>query len=279
MRAHSNNRCGGWSIVRRFCSHFGIALMCFVTGSKIVLDYLNQSKVKAKTISTCFRALEPVGSAGILETPVSHFSLLPSFDDRQQQFSCNALNTGRPPSVPVAVVLNEIWRSIFCTQQKKYRWTLRWLQLVYSKIQISTYMFQWTSSEILTLSLLGSPWGQRPIKNYLQSMSKKYKMADVTPRRFCVCHFFFNRTDLWREGRVISCCLANRFGSPFGTNTKLLRGVIGSTFTPNDYLNTVFNEVFSQLPGSCENNALSRSPREKLQLVAVPLGGGGGTSL
>ena len=94
MRAYSNNRCGGWSIVRRFCSQFGIALMCFVIGSKIVLDYLNQSKVKAKTISTCFRVLEPVGSAGIIETPVSHFSLLPSFDDRQQQFSCNALNTG-----------------------------------------------------------------------------------------------------------------------------------------------------------------------------------------
>ena len=94
--------------MRRFCSHFGIALICFATGSKIVLDYLNQSKVKAKTILTCFRALEPVGSDGILETPVSHFSLLPSFGDRQQQFSCNALNTGRPPSVPVAVVVNEI---------------------------------------------------------------------------------------------------------------------------------------------------------------------------
>ena len=77
-------------------------------------------------------------------------------------------------------------------------------------------------------------------------------------------HFFFNGPIFGGRGRVISCCLANRFGSP-----KLLRGVIGSIFTPNDYLNTVFNEVVSQLPGSCENNALSRSPREKLQLVAV----------
>ena len=49
--------------------------------------------------------------------------------------------------------------------------------------------------------------------------------------------------------------------------TKLLRGVIGSISRPNDYLNTVFDDVVS-LPGSCENNALSRSPREKLQLVA-----------
>ena len=50
--------------------------------------------------------------------------------------------------------------------------------------------------------------------------------------------------------------------------TKLLGGVIGSISRPNDYLNTVFDDVVS-LPGNCENNALSRSPREKLQLVAV----------
>ena len=31
-------------------------------------------------------------------------------------------------------------------------------------------------------------------------MSKKYKMADVTPRRLCVSYFFFNGTDFWREG-------------------------------------------------------------------------------
>ena len=67
----------------------------------------------------------------------------------------------------------------------------------------------------------------------------------------------------------MSGCLENRFRSPFGTNTKLLRGVIGSISAPNDYLNTVFDDVVSQLPGSCENNALSRSPGEKLQLVAV----------
>ena len=56
-------------------------------GSKIVLDYLDQSKVKAKTISTRFPALEPVGSAGIIETTVSDFPLLQSFDDHQQQVS------------------------------------------------------------------------------------------------------------------------------------------------------------------------------------------------
>jgi len=40
-------------------------------------------------------------------------------------------------------------------------------------------------------------------------------------------------------GQVISGRLANRFGSRFGTNTKLLLGVIGPISTPNDYLNTV----------------------------------------
>ena len=48
------------------------------------------------------------------------------------------------------------------------------------------------------------------------------------------------------------------------TNTNLLRGVIGSISTWNEYLNTVFNDVVS-LRGA----ALARSPREKLQLVAV----------
>ena len=42
------------------------------------------------------------------------------------------------------------------------------------------------------------------------------------------------------RGRVISGRLANRFGSRFNTNTKLLRGVIGPISAPYDYRNTVF---------------------------------------
>ena len=42
------------------------------------------------------------------------------------------------------------------------------------------------------------------------------------------------------RGRVISGRLANRFGSRFNTNTKLLRGVIGPISAPHDYRNTVF---------------------------------------
>lgn len=70
------------------------------------------------------------------------------------------------------------------------------------------------------------------------------------------------------RGWVSSGRLANRFGSRFGTYTKLLGGVIGPISAPNDYQNTVFDDVLSMF-GSCRNNALSRSPREKLQLFAI----------
>ena len=71
-----------------------------------------------------------------------------------------------------------------------------------------------------------------------------------------------------RGGEVSLGRLANRFGSRFGTYTKLLGGVIGPISAPNDYQNTVFDDVLSMF-GSCRNNALSRSPREKLQLFAI----------
>ena len=78
------------------------------------------------------------------------------------------------------------------------------------------------------------------------------------------------RADFFGEGTGISGRLTNRFGSRFGTSTKLFRGVIGSISTPNDYLNAVFDDIIS-LCGSCRNNALPRPPREKLQLVAILL--------
>jgi len=120
---------------------------------------------------------------------------------------------------------------------------------------------------MLTLSLLGSPWGQRP-KNYLPSMSKKYKMKDVTPRRLCMSHFFFNGTNFWREGTGDFRLSGEQIWKSIWNEHKIITwSSIGSISTPNDYLNTVFDDVVS-LPGSCENNALSRSPWEKLQLVA-----------
>ena len=74
--------------------------------------------------------------------------------------------------------------------------------------------------------------------------------------------------DFYGEGKGHRFGLANRFGTRFGTNTKLSHGVIRPISTPNDYLNKVFDDLVS-LCGSCRNNALPRSAREKLQLVAI----------
>ena len=75
------------------------------------------------------------------------------------------------------------------------------------------------------------------------------------------------------RGRVISGRLANRFGSRFGTNTKLLPGVIGPISAPSDYLSTVFDDVILACAGAAETMPLPppprRSPRENLQLVQV----------
>ena len=91
---------------------------------------------------------------------------------------------------------------------------------------------------------------------------QKNKKADGSPRRRYVSHSLFNRAD--------SCGERTGISSRFGTSTKLFRGVIGPISTPNDYLNAVFDDIIS-LCGSCRNNALPRSPREKLQLVAILL--------
>ena len=99
---------------------------------------------------------------------------------------------------------------------------------------------------------------------------QKNKKADGSPRRRYVSHSLFNRADFCGEGTGISGRLTNRFGSRFGTSTELFREVIGPISTPNDYLNAVFDDIIS-LCGSWKkkNNALPRSPREKLQLVAI----------
>ena len=104
---------------------------------------------------------------------------------------------------------------------------------------------------------------------------KKDKMADVSPRG----RAFPGQplppppptsmgADFYGEGKGHTFGLANRFGTRFGTNTKLSHGVIRPISTPNDYLNKVFDDLVS-LCGSCRNNALPRSAREKLQLVAI----------
>ena len=86
-------------------------------------------------------------------------------------------------------------------------------------------------------------------------------MADRNPRRLCMSHSPFNGADFVGRERVISGHPANRFGSGFGLNTKLLQKIIDPISVPNDYLNTVFNDVVS-LGGSCRKNA---HPQEKLK--------------
>ena len=92
-------------------------------------------------------------------------------------------------------------------------------------------------------------WGflQPPIMDWPFSVKKKRtnKKADGSPRRRYVSHSLFNRADFCGEGTGISGRLTNRFGSRFGTSTKLFRGVIGPISTPSDYLNAVFNDIIS----------------------------------
>ena len=72
-------------------------------------------------------------------------------------------------------------------------------------------------------------------------MLKKDKMTAGTPRRDLppTGPSFVGR------GQVMSGGLANQLGRQFGANTKLLRGVIGSISTSNDYLNTIFVKLVS----------------------------------
>ena len=106
---------------------------------------------------------------------------------------------------------------------------------------------------------------------FLRQKKRTNKKADGSPRRRYVSHSLFNRADFCGEGTGISGRLTNRFGSRFGTSTKLFRGVIGPISTPSDYLNAVFNDIISLCGSWKKNNALPQSPREKLQLVAILL--------
>ena len=92
---------------------------------------------------------------------------------------------------------------------------------------------------------------------------KKTKWQTEIPEGFACPIPPVNGADFVRREWVISCHLANRFGRELGTNTKLMHGVIDSISTPNDYLNTAFDDVVS-LCRSCRKNALPRSAQERL---------------
>ena len=85
--------------------------------------------------------------------------------------------------------------------------------------------------------------GLSPSQKKKQNKTKQNKKADGSPRRRYVSHSLFNRADFCGKGTGISGRLTNRFGSRFGKSTKLFRGVIGPTSTPNDSLNAVFDDI------------------------------------
>ena len=90
--------------------------------------------------------------------------------------------------------------------------------------QDSTFIFMQDLSAICCIYLLGCPWGQHPIKNYLPSTSKKTKWWMELPEGFA-CLIPLSMGPIFGKGRIILGCLANRLWSPFGRNTKLLCGV------------------------------------------------------
>ena len=111
------------------------------------------------------------------------------------------------------------------------------VQLVYSRVHENTMVYS-----------LGCLW--RPIMEWALSVEKRQNSGRLSQKALGV------RLPLQRSRflRAISGRLANRFGSRFWKNPKLLRGVIGTISTPNDDLNTVFNDGIS-LCKSCRNNA------------------------
>ena len=99
---------------------------------------------------------------------------------------------------------------------------------------------------------------------------KKTKWRTELPEGFASPIPHFNGAYFCAEGTyVISGHLANRFGSRFGMNTKLVCRVIGPISMPNDYLSTVIKCV--SLRGSCKNNGLPLSPQEKLKTCCSSL--------
>ena len=84
-------------------------------------------------------------------------------------------------------------------------------------------------------------WAPRQGNNQLRNTfhlrrKRRTKMADGTPKGLA-CPIHFSVEPIFAgSGRVISGRLVKRFESRFGTNTKLLHGVIGPISTPNDYL-------------------------------------------
>ena len=85
------------------------------------------------------------------------------------------------------------------------------------------------------------------------SLFKNDKMADGSPWRRYVSHSHFNGANFCWEGNGHFGSSGEQIWTRFGTNTKLLPGVIGPISAPSDYyLSTVFDDVILACAGAAE---------------------------
>lgn len=96
-------------------------------------------------------------------------------------------------------------------------------------------------------------------------MQQKDKRADGTPRRLCLSHCLFNRVDYCGKGT----------GHYWSSGKQLWKSIWNKCMDllvlylrPNDYLNTVFDDVVN-LFWSCINNALAIFPLRVRSLFSL----------
>ena len=92
-------------------------------------------------------------------------------------------------------------------------------------------------------------------------------MEDGSPRRRAFPGHSLG-VDFYGEGTSHFSSSGEQIWNSIWNEHKIIARSYSPYIYPNDYLNTVFDDIIS-LRGSCRNNALPGSLREKLELVAV----------
>ena len=134
---------------------------------------------------------------------------------------------------------------------------------------VSNFFLSPTSSGQL---LLGCLWGQHPIKK-CEANSFCQKWQTEIPEGFACPIPPINGADFVGREWVISGHPVNRFGSGFGSNTKVLHEVIDPISVPNDYVNTVWwwwwSMMLSACAGAVEKMSSHGPHRKTVKLVAI----------
>jgi len=76
-------------------------------------------------------------------------------------------------------------------------------------------------------------------------VTKKDKMTDGFPRRLCAFYSRLNGADIWGKGTGHFRSSGEQKWKLNWSEQKKLRGVIAPISTPNDYLDTVVDDVVS----------------------------------